>query len=223
MAGMAQRRHHYEVAFERFLRLRRVPYVSVNEARAALLPRGAALRLLPEQPGARPQTLKNFDFVIYGSPAHVDAPNLLVEVKGRKIARPRPGRPAAEGPRPAPGAPRRARLESWVNREDVAALEAWERLFGPEFRAVFVFVYWCDEQPPAALFEEIFEHRGRWYALRAIDLRDYRAAMRTRSERWGTVHLSGADFEALSRPFAPPALGLAPDPSALEPALAPIG
>lgn len=35
---MAQRRHHYEQAFEAFLREERIPYVAVNEARKALLP-----------------------------------------------------------------------------------------------------------------------------------------------------------------------------------------
>jgi hypothetical protein len=35
---MAQRRHHYERAFEELLRRRRVPYVAVDESRRALLP-----------------------------------------------------------------------------------------------------------------------------------------------------------------------------------------
>jgi hypothetical protein len=35
---MAQRRHHYEQAYEAFLRDQRIPYVAVNEARKALLP-----------------------------------------------------------------------------------------------------------------------------------------------------------------------------------------
>lgn len=231
MLAMGQRRHHYEAAFEAFLRARRVPYVSVNEARAALLPEGAALKLEPTDPDdpdhpARPQTLKNFDFTIYG-----ETENLLVEVKGRKLARPRGrskttpeptlGRPSTKPliePKPRP----RGRLESWVSRDDVESLGVWQELFGPAFDAVFVFMYWCDEQPPDALFEEIFEHHGRWYALRCIRLSDYRSAMRTRSERWRTVHLRGQDFDALSRPFAPPTMGLAEMPGGSAPALVPI-
>lgn len=47
---MAQRRHHYEQAFEAFLRDQRIPYVAVNEAKKALVPRG-----LPGPDGGDPQ------------------------------------------------------------------------------------------------------------------------------------------------------------------------
>jgi hypothetical protein len=169
---MAQRRHHYEQAFEAFLRDQRIPYVAVNEARKALLPTSMTPR---EDPSG---ALKNFDFVVYGAGL-----NLLVEIKGRKLA----------------GSGRR--LESWVNAEDVRSMLAWERLFGPEFRAVFLFLYWCDELPADGLFEEIVEHRGRWYALRAVAVTDYAAHMRERSPRWGTVHVDGASFARISHPF----------------------
>jgi hypothetical protein len=90
-----------------------------------------------------------------------------------------------------------------VTLDDVASLEAWGRLFGPEFTAAFVFIYWCEEQPPDALFEEIFEHRGRWYALRAVTLAEYVSTMKVRSLRWRTVHVPSAAFDRVSRPFAP--------------------
>lgn len=185
---MAQRRHHYERAFESYLRGRRIPYVAVDEARKALLPPGRGLSLADPAAGA----LKSFDFVIYGQ-----SDNLLVEVKGRKLQRSvREG--FASGGRQGP-----RRLENWVTEDDVASLSLWERLFGIGYRAAFVFVYWCDEQPPDGLFEEIIACRGRWYALRAVPLGDYRAAMKPRSARWGTVNLSTADFDRLCRPLAP--------------------
>jgi hypothetical protein len=174
-----QRRHHYEQALEEWLRGGRVPYVAVDEARKALLPDGSA--------GAGREygcpALKSFDLVIYGEEA-----NLLAEVKGRRVG-------GAGG--------RSRRLECWVTREDVDSLLAWERLFGEGFRAAFLFVYWCEEQPPMPLFEEIFAFRGRWYAVRSVLVAEYATVMRTRSERWGTVHLVGADFDRLSTPFAP--------------------
>ena len=86
---MAQRRHHYEQAFEHYLREQRVPYVAVNEARKALLPETTSSRL---NRAKGTLSLKSFDFVLYGDPM-----NLLVEIKGRKI-----------GGRPGNGPTRRA-------------------------------------------------------------------------------------------------------------------
>lgn len=175
---MAQRRHHYEQAFEHYLRHRRIPYVAVNEARKALLP-GGTLRLTDDQ--GHETSLKSFDFVIYG-----DGQNLLVEVKGRKI----PYRRSGTG-----------RLESWVTEDDITALSHWEDLFGDGFTAAFVFVYWCESAPPHALFEEMFELRDRFYALRAVTLDDYASRMKHRSPRWRTVDVPTAAFDEIARPL----------------------
>ena len=43
---MAQRRFHYEQAFEYYLRANRVPYVAVDEAKKSLLPEGETLESL---------------------------------------------------------------------------------------------------------------------------------------------------------------------------------
>ena len=206
---MAQRRHHYERAFEAYLRERRIPYVAVNEARKALLPPGARLRL--DGAGDAGPGLKSFDFVVYG-----ENTNMLIEIKGRKV-------PARKSSR------RGGRLESWVTLDDVASLKAWQRLFGPGYEGAFVFVYQCEGQPPDGLFQEVIEREGRWYALRAISLDDYETAMKTRSPRWRTVDLPSEAFARLSRPFSappgPPSLGLGLEPDAGDalPALAPIG
>lgn len=185
---MGQRRHHYEQAFERYLRDSRIPYISVNEAKKSLLPPKATLALC-DQAGAS-EKLKNFDFVIYGQ-----GTNLLIEIKGRRL-------PAI---RLKDGTPAKPRMESWVTMEDIKALSKWRALFGPEFEPVFVFVYWCGDVPPDGLFVETFEHQERWYTLRAVTLDDYVGAMKVRSPRWGTMNLSSADFEALSTPFCAPA------------------
>lgn len=196
---MAQRRHHYERAFEQYLRAARVPYISVDEARKALLPDNARLRYerVPAAASVRAEAprattpgaggpaddaaLKSFDFVIYG-----EGVNLLVEVKGRRIS----GKAQQTG-----------RLEAWVTRDDVESLLAWERLFGEGFSSAFIFLYWCEAQPPDALFEEIFDDRGRWYAIRGCRVADYAARMKVRSPRWGTVDLSRQDFDAISGPL----------------------
>jgi hypothetical protein len=187
---MSQRRHHYERAFEEYLRSRRIPYVSVDEARKALLPDSAQLRIAASD--SRQTALKSFDFVVYG-----DGANLLLDVKGRRVV---PRRSKSPNPVVTP----RSRLESWVTEDDIHSLTHWERLFGESFQAAFLFVYWCDEQPPDALFQEIFEYRGRWYALRAVTLQEYVRVMKPRSARWRTVDVPTAAFERVSQPFASP-------------------
>ena len=199
---MAQRRHHYEQAFEAHLRAQRVPYVAVDEARKALLPEAGAMSIsVPSLEGGVTQSsLKSFDFVIYGKPGG-PAAHVLAEVKGRRV-----GKRPSGGRSPEHAANGRAsvsarRLDSWTTLEDIESLRVWEQLFGPEFAAAFVFVYWCDDQPPDGLFQEVFEHRGRWYAIRAVRLEAYRKLMKPRSLSWGTVHLTAEDFERASQPF----------------------
>ncbi len=169
------------------MRDQRVPYISVDEAKKSLLP--ARTPLLARADDGAPRTLKNFDFVIYGSGS-----NLLIEVKGRRLPR----------VRLRDGTPAKPRMESWVTLDDIDALQRWRSLFGPEFEPMFVFMYWCEDVPPDGLFAETIAHKGRWYTMRCIDLDSYMGAMRVRSPKWRTVNLARADFEALSRPFSVP-------------------
>lgn len=162
---MAQRRFHYDQAFEYYLRAKQIPYVAVDEARRAL--RG-------------PMPLKSFDFVVYGE----SGPNLLVDVKGRKHT----GRS-------------RKQLDNWVTQEDIDGLRQWEQVFGGGFEAALTFLYWCEAQPPDALFQEIFSFRDRWYAVLAVTLGEYRRHMQRRSPKWGTVHIPAASFQRISRPL----------------------
>jgi hypothetical protein len=129
--------------------------------------------------------VKTFDFVVYGPETR-----LLVDVKGRKI-----------GARRASGSCSPGRLESWVTEDDVVSMGAWESAFGEGFTAAFVFLYRCAAPPPSALFQEVFEHRGVWYSVRAVWLDLYRDAMKTRSARWRTVHAPTAAFERISQPL----------------------
>lgn len=63
---MAKRCNHYDMAFERLLRMIRRPYVSVNEQRRALF---------------QDSSLKSMDFIVY---SQRDS-NLLIDVKGRRF------------------------------------------------------------------------------------------------------------------------------------------
>lgn len=209
---MAQRRHHYERAFESYLRWQRIPYVAVDEARKALMPEGAEFSVGEKSPSGATQALKSFDFVLYAQTR-----NLLIDVKGRKVTRrasrqPLPGVSAGAPmlipdhvrPDPPRMAQRAGRLESWVTQDDIDSLGIWRALFGDGAEAAFVFVFWCDEQPPDGLFQEVFDYQNRWYALRAITLPAYVGAMKPRSSRWRTVDLPTRAFERLSEPFGPP-------------------
>lgn len=190
-----QRRHHYERAFEAYLRSRRVPYVAVDEARKALLPGDE-----PSSPAVG-GAIKSFDFVLYGPER-----NLLVDVKGRKvpIARRSSSERMArmgldgEGLFGSPTRTPKGRLESWVTEEDVRSLEHWQALFGAGFFGAFAFIYWCAEQPADGLFQEVFVHEERWYALRTVTLTEYARHMKPRSAKWATVDIPTRVFERIS-------------------------
>ncbi len=188
---MAQRRFHYEQAFEHYLRACRAPYIAVDEARKSLLPTAAVASITGNEceagdaAGMPGGAIKSFDFVVYAEDR-----NLLIDVKGRMF-----------GSANAKLLESNRRFESWVTNEDVDGLTAWERLFGEPFQAVFVFLYCLRQQPPDALFEEVFEFGGKFYAMREIALSTYRELMEPRSRRWGTVHVPTALFQQHSRPF----------------------
>ncbi|MEX0885538.1 MAG: HYExAFE family protein [Phycisphaeraceae bacterium] len=165
---MAQRRFHYDAAFEHYLRANAIPYVAVDEAKRAV--HGATV----------PRKLKSFDFVVYSS----TGPNLLIDVKGRKHTA-RTGRG----------------MQNWVTDEDVRCLETWRGIFGDGFEAAFAFLFWCDAQPPDALFHEVFTFGDRWYAVLGVTLSAYREHMRRRSAKWNTVSIPAKAFDELATPL----------------------
>lgn len=171
---MAQRRFHYDAAFEHYLRANGIAYVAVDEAKRALTGgRAAAMK-------GRASGLKSFDFVVYREAGT----NLLVDVKGRKHAS-RTGRA----------------MQNWVTRDDVTCLEKWAGIFGEGFEPAFAFLFWCDQQPPDALFLDVFQFAERWYAVLAVTLSDYREHMRDRSAKWDTVSVPAADFDRIAKPM----------------------
>ncbi|MCX5659134.1 MAG: HYExAFE family protein [Planctomycetota bacterium] len=165
---MAQRRFHYELAFEHYLRAKAIPYVAVDEAKRAMAGKAPA------------GNLKSFDFVVYSK----SGPNLLVDVKGRKHA----------------GKSGRS-LQNWVTKDDIDGLSRWAEIFGRDFTSAFVFMFWCEGQPPDALFQEMFEFNARWYAVLAIRLSDYRGQQRPRSAKWGTVSVPSRFFNETALPL----------------------
>jgi hypothetical protein len=180
--------NHYEAALDAYLRKRGVAVVPVVETRRSYLDA---------------QEVKSPDFIVVGP--H-DA-KLVVDVKGRKFA--------------APGKGGKPRLiwQNWCEREDVTSLSHWAERLGAGFRGVLAFVYDLDLNVwlPAGTPDQ-FVFRGRIYLMRGVLVGDYRAHMRTRSPRWGTVHLATDDFRTLVKPIS---YFLAPSTTAVELSQAP--
>lgn len=178
-----QRRFHYELAFEHYLRANGIAYVAVDEARRAIMTQSGMSKVDDQAQGR----LKSFDFVVYSE----NGPNLLVDVKGRKLT-------ARKG---SGGKTSSSSFQNWVTAEDVDHLGKWEAIFGPGFAGAFAFLFWCDAPPPDALFQEVFEHKGKWYAVLAVTLAEYRASMKPRSRKWETVCLPAKTFTQLAVPL----------------------
>ena len=168
---MAQRRFHYDQAFEIYLRQRAIPYVAVDEAKRAL----HAHKRSPVSP------LKSFDFVVYSS----TGPNLLVDVKGRKC-------PSGTGGH---------RWENWATEDDISCLLQWQQVFGDGFRSLLVFAYHVTEPSRETEHERCHTIRNRTYAFYGVWADQYGTAMRQRSPRWQTVWLPAADFRQLRSPL----------------------
>lgn len=128
---------------------------------------------------------KAFDYVVYPSSGRP----CLVDVKGRKI----PASPHCAD----------ARTKNWVTRADLTGLQAWQDVFGAQYRAGFVFGFWLSgpmppemPQPP----ESVFPFAGRHYRFWLAGLKDYLPYHRQLSKRWDTVNISTEAFHRISLP-----------------------
>ncbi|MEO1235629.1 MAG: HYExAFE family protein [Planctomycetota bacterium] len=121
--------------------------------------------------------LQSFDLVVYSESGN----NPLIDVKGRKHS----------------GQTGRS-LQHWVTRDNVSFLEAWSGIFGEGFESAFVFLLWCDSQPPDALFLAAFEFNRCWDAVLAVWMGDYVGHVRDHPAKWDPADLSAADFDRVS-------------------------
>jgi len=165
---VARRSVHYEAAFESYLQGKGWPYMVVDEAKRSVF---------------AGMDIKSFDFVVYSD----SKSNLLVDVKGRKFLNNSNGNSKSG-----------RKWENWVLQEDVESMLEWERIFGVDFVAVFVFAYWLQCPPRQAPFKEIHFFKNRFYAFTAISVAEYADWIRPRSQRWKTVSIPTAAFTRLS-------------------------
>jgi hypothetical protein len=126
--------------------------------------------------------LKNPDFLLYPR----FSTNLVVEVKGKKGKDSRGVRA----------------WENWVTTDDLEALERWQAMFGPGFRAVLAFAY---AEPirsfPLPRDNGAYEFRGREYRFWAVGLDDYIAHLRSRGPAWKAVAMARRAFRRRVRPL----------------------
>lgn len=175
--------NHYEAAFDAYLRERGCAVVPVVEARRSYLDA---------------DEVKSPDFLVLAP----GGAKLVVDVKGRKF----PG--TGTGGRP------RNVWHNWCEHQDVESLARWADKLGGGFRGVLAFVYHLAPtvELPSGV-PDLFAFRGRAFLVRGVAVCEYRTHMRTRSPRWGTVHLPTADFRRLVKPITH---FLAPAPDVVE-------
>jgi hypothetical protein len=120
--------------------------------------------------------IKSFDFLVCPRGGRT----IIAEVKGRKFK----GTSFAK----------LAGLECWVTTEDVDGLANWQKIFGADHRAVFVFAY--DVQNIDVDFDgrDVFEFGATRYVFFCVKLDDYRRYMKRRSPKWQTVTLPADKF-----------------------------
>lgn len=125
------------------------------------------------------QSIKSPDFL-------VQSPKLgriVIDVKGRKQLS---------------GAQHR-RWENWATQDDLTSLDAWEQIFGGQFKSLLVFAYELSAEDPAQ--PEMLEFRDRRYSFHGVWAAEYRQAMRERSARWETVWLPSREYRQLRFPL----------------------
>jgi len=93
------------------------------------------------------------------------------------------------------------RWENWATEDDLSSLDAWEAIFGAQFKSLLVFAYELSDQTEDAEQPLMLEFRGRRYSFHGVWASDYRQAMRQRSSQWETVWVPSAAYRQLRFPL----------------------
>ncbi|HEX3997746.1 MAG TPA: HYExAFE family protein [Pirellulales bacterium] len=126
-------------------------------------------------------SLKSLDFIV----SMPQGGSWLVDVKGRHF----------------PSGEQKQYWKNWSTRDDVRSLSAWQRLFGANFRAMFVFAYEVLGDRSPLPVEQLFEFRGRLYGFVGLGLEEYAFHARPLSSAWDTVAMPAARFRQLAIPI----------------------
>ncbi len=127
-------------------------------------------------------SIKSLDFIV-SSPRQIA---WLVDVKGRRFPS---------------GDEQKQYWKNWSTADDLRSLAQWEKLFGENFRGLFVFAYDVLGSRAPLPAEELFEHRGKLYGFVAVPLSAYMGHARMISPRWDTLAMPTAEFRRHARPL----------------------
>lgn len=170
---MSRRWNHYEAAFEEYLRVKRSPYVAIDEAKRSLIPYD-----LPEDAAG---SLKSLDFIVTSSLGIT----WLADVKGRLF----------------PSGAQKRLWKNWTTRDDVVSMDRWQNLFGGRFRSLFVFAYNIVGESSPLPPEQLFEFREVRYAFLGVQLEHYTAQAKLISQKWDTLAMPTAEFRRWAQPM----------------------
>lgn len=120
--------------------------------------------------------IKSFDFLVRAKSGRT----AMVEVKGRRFR--------------GASLEKMAGLECWVPAEDIDGLTKWQKVFGPEYEAVFVFAYLIEQFDVDCNGRNVHEFKSDRYVFFYIRLEDYCRFMTRRSPKWRTVTLPAKIF-----------------------------
>ncbi len=121
--------------------------------------------------------IKSFDFLLYPPNGQI----IIAEVKGRSFK----GTSLAK----------LAGLECWVTTEDIEGLTNWQKVFGSNHQAVFIFAYKIENIDVDFDGNEAFYFEANRYVFFSIELDNYRRFMKSRSPKWKTVNLPAEQFK----------------------------
>ncbi len=124
---------------------------------------------------------KAFDYIVYPP----TGPACLVDVKGRKVVR--------------AGLDGDCRHKNWVTRADVRDMQAWQKVFGPDFTAVFAFGYWISGGATGLFDQDAFALAGRRYSFWLAPVNEYALHSKQLSKSWDTVSIPKEVFLRISR------------------------
>ncbi len=162
----------YEIAFERYLRSIRRPFLSNRQERRFLLEDGS--------------TLKNFDCVV----SSASGENWIVDIKGRRF----PG--GAKSSKYWKNWTTRDDLKGLLRWEDVLSAG------GSEYRdrSAFVFAYWVVGRKSPVPKEKLFFYRGAYYAFFVVPVKTFLGEARFISPKWQTYEIPARRFREIATP-----------------------